>query len=142
MTPIESQFLALSLFNRNNLTGWSFTFIKTKRVCGRCWIEEKVIGLSSPIAAVNDSDTVEQIILHEIAHAITGRREHDRAWVEVAKRIGCRTPSAGVKVTEAPGKWRYWCGDCRTTFYRYRRARTELVCGRGHRLRLEMEVMV
>ena len=134
MTPIESRFLALSLLHRHHLFDWTFILTKTKRVCGRCWIPEKVIGLSQPVAAVNSAETVEQILLHEIAHALTGRREHDQEWREVAKRIGCRVLGPAVAINPVPGKWRFWCGDCRTVFYMYRRPRREMECGRGHRL--------
>ena len=134
MTPIESRFLALSLLHRHHLADWSFIFIRSKRHCGRCWIPEKVIGLSQPIAAVNSAETVEQILLHEIAHALTGRREHDREWKEVVRGIGCRMLNGKVETEPAPGKWRYWCGDCKTVFYRYRRSAREVRCREGHRL--------
>lgn len=133
MTPIESRFLALSLMQRHHLVdaGWTFRFSRGRRTCGQCWIESKRIELSEPVARVNGEEVVRQIVLHEIAHAITGKREHSQEWKEVATAIGCTLASGEMPIPTAPvGKWRYWCANCRTVVYRYRRPRKEQICGR------------
>jgi predicted SprT family Zn-dependent metalloprotease len=130
MRLVEARLLALSLFHKHNLSAWVFVFIHAKQLCGRCWIPEKVIGLSKPIALVNSPDTVEQILLHEIAHALSGRRDHGREWKETARRIGCRELTSTIMVEPVPGKWRYRCGNCRAVYHRHRRPKTELSCGK------------
>jgi len=98
--------------------GISFRWEDEPYSCGYCWPEEKIMGLSIPIVKAVHQNLVEEIILHEIAHAIdytnqnrwrykyvikNGRRKrryliHDKVWRDIAKSIGLEYPTATIAV--------------------------------------------
>ncbi|MGE3741917.1 MAG: SprT-like domain-containing protein [Geminicoccaceae bacterium] len=81
---------ARALLSRHRLDGWSFTFDHAKRRGGACHYGRKEISLSLGFAAAAADAEVEDTILHEIAHALVGRRHnHDAVWQAKARAIGC-----------------------------------------------------
>jgi predicted SprT family Zn-dependent metalloprotease len=81
---------ARRLLSQHGLGGWSFTFDRAKRRGGACHYGRKVISLSLGFAAAVSDAEVEDTILHEIAHALVGRRHHhDAVWQAKARAIGC-----------------------------------------------------
>lgn len=123
MNTMEARMLATSLMEKHGLydVGWSFRWTQHKRICGRCWIPCKVIDISEPIVKANGPELVQEIILHEIAHALSGRRDHGPEWMKVAIDIGCKATGRNVQVVQPPGKWPFKCGSCGMVYYKYRK---------------------
>ena len=81
---------ARTLLGRHRLDGWSFTFDHAKRRGGACHYGRKEISLALGFAEAASDAEVEDTILHEIAHALVGRRHHhDAVWQAKAQAIGC-----------------------------------------------------
>jgi predicted SprT family Zn-dependent metalloprotease len=81
---------ARALLGRHRLDGWTFTFDHAKRRGGACHYGRKEISLALGFAEAASDAEVEDTILHEIAHALVGRRHnHDAVWRAKARAIGC-----------------------------------------------------
>lgn len=103
---------------------WTFIWIRTKRVLGRCNYRDRTIALSLPFVDVNDLPTVEQTILHEIAHAIAGPGTgHGVEWQRIARSIGVKNPSSKCgpdEVTLPDGRYQATCETCGNVSHRHR----------------------
>jgi hypothetical protein len=78
-------------FQLYNLEGWQFRIDKAKTRAGICNYAKREICLSRYFLAsqlVNYASFY-NIILHEIAHAITPGHGHDIVWQAVARGMGC-----------------------------------------------------
>ena len=92
MDLFKAQTLAKELMAQHNLiaSGWWFSFDNAKRRFGVCNFALKKIGLSSHLVKLNDEARVRNTILHEIAHALVGRKHgHNAIWRAKAIEIGC-----------------------------------------------------
>jgi predicted SprT family Zn-dependent metalloprotease len=82
--------LAKDLFDVYDLREWSFTFDRAPSRAGACDTTNKNISIS--IHFVENPKTtwhhLNDILLHEIAHALTPDHNHDSVWRDVAKSIG------------------------------------------------------
>lgn len=68
--------------------GWVFQFDNAKLRFGCChYAPKKVISLSKPLTLLNTKDRVLDVILHEIAHALT-QSGHDRKWKVACVEVG------------------------------------------------------
>lgn len=89
--------------------GWRFKFDKSTRRFGYCR-DDKVISLSAALVQLNPAAEVEQIILHEIAHAVVGNQHHHNdVWRRKAIELGhsgnrCYS-SAVVKPERKEPRW-------------------------------------
>ena len=63
------------LLLQHNLSDWSFDFDHAKTRFGQCDHKRQHITLSRYLSAASSEDEVEQVILHEIAHALAGSKE-------------------------------------------------------------------
>lgn len=94
---------ARALMNHHGLAYWTFAFLESTRVLGRCDFRERVIRLGRAHALEGRDEDIEDTILHEIAHAIAGHEAgHGPAWKAVARRIGA-TPEAKAYELESAG---------------------------------------
>jgi predicted SprT family Zn-dependent metalloprotease len=102
---------AAALLRQHKLPDWSFEFDHAKTRFGQCDHRRRRITLSRYLSATGSNDEVEQVILHEIAHALAGSREgHGQTWLRIARSLGYRggrTHSAEVPIDQA--KWRGRC---------------------------------
>ncbi len=73
---------------------WSFRFNNRQRAFGICDYTNKQIELSRALTEIETEESVEQTILHEIAHAKTPGCGHGRTWKMVAMSIGVKNPTA------------------------------------------------
>jgi predicted SprT family Zn-dependent metalloprotease len=105
---------------------WTFKWMQSNRVAGRCVPRVQQIRLSAPIVRINRREDVEILILHEIAHArawIAGYGCcHNRTWQEEATRIG--GPAAAkvhppIKLPDA--RWTLRCPGCKAESKRFDR---------------------
>lgn len=113
---------------------WSFGFDNAKKRAGLCDHSRHRITVSRYLAARWEDDEIHQILLHEVAHAITGPRAgHGPVWKRTADSLGYvgGTTHRGETADElAP-----WVGTCPNghVFYRHRRPARALSCGRCSR---------
>lgn len=90
MTPAEAEKLTYTLMEKHQLRGWFFAFTKSTRTFGDCLERGRRIRLSSVLVQLNDYQTVHNVVLHEIAHALAGHKAgHGPKWKQEAIRIGC-----------------------------------------------------
>lgn len=107
------------------LHDWTLELRRSRRRIGVCYYRDRLIGLSRAFVEMNDWDTVEQTVLHEIAHALVGvGHGHDSVWVDMAFSVGVREPSSRSRGTQQiPGRYRSVCGTCGVVGYRHQRVR-------------------
>ena len=93
------------------LSEWRFEWDRATTRFGQCDHRTKRITLSRHLSDKASDDDVEQIILHEIAHALAGSREgHGTKWRSIAARIGY---TGGRTHHQAPATDRAkWLGRC------------------------------
>ena len=81
--------LAQQLFQQHGLVNYSFGFDRAIRRAGLCNYSQKRITISRHLVEAGDMHVVEQVLLHEIAHALTGQAAgHGRIWKAKASELG------------------------------------------------------
>jgi predicted SprT family Zn-dependent metalloprotease len=81
---------AQALLARHGLADWGFAFDRAKRRRGACHFVRRQITMAAGFAATAEEAEIEDTLLHEIAHALVGRRHHhDAVWQAKAREIGC-----------------------------------------------------
>ncbi len=105
MELVEAQKLAVTLMSRHGLieAGWKFKFDGATKRLGLCTYTTKTISVSRHMAAAGTLEQVEQVILHEIAHALTGAYNrfgqkigHGPVWKAQARAIGYKGKTLAV----------------------------------------------
>ena len=88
--------MARRLMDEHGLAGWTLAFVEAERRLGDCDFKGRVIRVSRSHALEGSEEQIRDTVLHEIAHAITGREAgHGPLWKATARRIGA-TPRANV----------------------------------------------
>src|SRR5690349_19741706 len=118
---VDVRRLASELMARHGLSGWRLVFDNAKTRGGVCRYDVREIGLSRPLMSLYEAEQVTEIVLHEVAHALTGPGHgHDRVWRASARRIGCS--GRRCLPVDAPSVEGPWAGVCpaghRTTAHR------------------------
>jgi predicted SprT family Zn-dependent metalloprotease len=127
--------MALRLMGKHKLIagGWTLQMGKAVRAFGSCSWEARHITLSGPMIVLNDTAEVRDTILHEIAHALAGRKAgHGPMWKLMALAVGARPERCYTArtVRVPPGRWRFECPTCGLTGTRLRKPTRRLSCGR------------
>lgn len=117
MEKTQAQTLATKLMREHglDLPQWRFAFSRTTRSLGDCQhrIAPAVgclggrIRLSEYFVAEATREHVEQVVLHEIAHALTPGHNHDRVWLRKARElgyIGGRLDTSGIDLQKHAGR--------------------------------------
>jgi len=82
--------LALELMHAHRLKKWRFKFDHSTRRAGCCNYCDKTLSISFELARNAADEDIRDTLLHEIAHALVGRKHnHDAVWKAKAKEIGC-----------------------------------------------------
>lgn len=131
MNRDEARLQARALMDAAELHQWRFRFDSAKRRAGSCAHRTRTITLSGPLTDLYDADTVREVILHEIAHALVGpEHHHDAVWKETARSLGApddaRLP-AHLPTPAAP--WVGTCPVCESRKTLYRAPRRVVACG-------------
>ena len=94
--------------------GWSFVWdTRAVRRYGQCRYRQREIGVTKVLANLNTIEETKDVVLHEIAHALTGPGHgHDFVWKRMCRKVGarperCYTPEhkgCTVKTTKAKYK--------------------------------------
>jgi predicted SprT family Zn-dependent metalloprotease len=133
MKPLETMKLANELMQLHKLEDWKFVFDRSKLRFGQCRYQRKEIGISRPLSIANSYEDVKDVILHEIAHALTRGHHHDPIWKAKAVEIGANPNRFydSTKVKAMP-KYTLVCPTCGRTFNVNRKpaSNRQYVCNR------------
>jgi RimJ/RimL family protein N-acetyltransferase/predicted SprT family Zn-dependent metalloprotease len=113
-----------------DLRVWSFKWDNAKRRAGLCNYRDKTISISTYHAQVHSIDETMQVVLHEVAHALSGKAAaHGKEWLATAKSIGYRAEKFTGK--EIASEFAPWVGFCPAghEHFRYRKPTRQLACG-------------
>lgn len=81
--------LAESLMHQHGLDGWTLVFDQGKERAGECQSHLRRLSLSAPLMSLWTRAQCENIIKHEIAHALTpADHGHGIAWLRMCLTIG------------------------------------------------------
>lgn len=119
--------LALKLMAKHGLKRWRFRFDHSTRCAGSCNYWERTITLSFDLARTGSDNDIRDTILHEIAHALVGKKHnHDAVWRAKAMEIGC-TGERTHRLEFTPPRWKVRCEN-RCWSHTAQRRNTRLVC--------------
>lgn len=125
---IESiQQTALELIVKYGLRKWHFKFDHSTRRAGCCNYRDKTISIAFELARSGTDEDIRDTILHEIAHAIVGKKHnHDALWKAKAQEIGC-SGERTHKLTFAPPRWFVTCKN-RCWTHTAQQRNSKLIC--------------
>ena len=131
MTQIEVKALALRLMQQHGLLDldWRFGFDNARRRLGYCSHTRKKISISQNYVPLLDLNEITDLVLHEIAHGLTGRKHgHDNVWKQKAVEIGCNGDRLYQGEARVKRKYKGTCPKCGKVIYRH--LRKMISCGR------------
>lgn len=89
MNRAEATQLSRVLLDQNGLTEWKIRLVMSESSpLGMCSYEHKVLYLSAHLIDQTHQEIVKDVVLHEIAHALTPGHAHDSIWQAKAKELG------------------------------------------------------
>jgi|14BtaG_2_1085337.scaffolds.fasta_scaffold28261_2 predicted SprT family Zn-dependent metalloprotease len=109
--------------------GWKFVW-DNKATCryGQCRYYKKEIGITKKLASINTIEESQDVVLHEIAHALTGSGHgHDAVWKRMCIKVGARpercysSEENGGTVKTIKGKWKLINKDTGEVYRHYHR---------------------
>lgn len=127
MNLTKAQRLAESRIGEHLGLDWRFQWDNAVGSHGTCEHIKHVITLSRHVTRYVDEETVEDTIMHEIAHALAGpHAHHGPAWRKIAKSLGAtpeRTGPEGLGATmrKELAPWVGRCPNGHVSQYRYYR---------------------
>lgn len=135
--------MAAELFRIHGLHEWSFDFDRARTRAGLCNYRERRISLSRHYVAISSPQDAEQVLLHEIAHALVGKSHgHGGVWRAKASSIGyLHQKIDGRPIAEQAAPWLGVCPGGHQHF-RYKkpaRATSCLLCSPRYSLRYRIE---
>lgn len=123
---------ARTLLDQHGLVDWRVRLDHARRRAGCCYYQQKTISLSQVLLCSYPQSAIDQVILHEIAHALVGaQHKHDRVWKKKATEIGAKPEarlSAALPTPSAP--WVGTCPRCNTKRQLYRSPRRVVSCAK------------
>ena len=114
--------------------GWSFVWdTRAVRRYGQCRYRQREIGVTKVLANLNTIEESKDVVLHEIAHALTGPGHgHDWAWKQKCVLVGARpercykSEMQGGNVKTTKGKYKLINRDTGEVYrYYYRRPKNK-----------------
>ena len=115
--------------------GWTVKFDNAKRRLGCCIYSTRQISLSRGYMLANTLEQMDDVIRHEIAHAIAGGAAgHGAGWVAACRITGARAErchnSDQHGTVVPPSAWLLVCPKCGKSSPRHRRTATVYICRR------------
>jgi predicted SprT family Zn-dependent metalloprotease len=124
MTLQNAKRMARRLMNRHGLSKWSFEFNHAIHAVGHCSHFRKTIYLTAEKVRHMPVSEIRGTILHEIAHALVGRRAraHGMTWKRMAIKVGASPTACHHRYVGGGPKpaWVGSCPKCGTTWERHR----------------------
>ncbi|HSR88740.1 MAG TPA: SprT-like domain-containing protein [Pontiella sp.] len=118
---------ALKAMQDHGLSDWRFKFDHSTRRAGCCNYNDRMISISFELVRNNSDEDIKDTILHEIAHALVGKKHnHDAVWRAKSREIGC-SGERTHRLELAPPRYRVRCENHCWTHTAHRRNR-RLVC--------------
>lgn len=119
--------------------GWTLKFDGAKRRLGICkWMRKgkqvRIISLSRHYALEGGWDVMEDVVRHEIAHALDfetrGKSDHGPSWQRIARRVGADPTRLydGNDLAGPPSKYVGVCPHCGSEQPFYRRVKRSYAC--------------
>lgn len=128
MNLIEAEIKAKELIQKY-CPEYHFKWSSGVRQFGYCNWKKKEINLSSVLTQLNNEVETVNVILHEIAHALTPKEHHNRIWRRTAISISCNGSRTCKDSVVAPKyKWIGTCPKCQRKVYRFNRRK--ISCGK------------
>jgi predicted SprT family Zn-dependent metalloprotease len=115
-------------------TVWSFGFDNAKTRAGQCDFARRRITLSRHLALRFAATDVDQVVVHEVAHALAGPEAgHGPRWRAIARELGY----TGSRLHDGPiaSELAPWVGACPAghEHFRYRKPTRPMACARCSR---------
>jgi predicted SprT family Zn-dependent metalloprotease len=112
--------LANDLFSKYKLSKWILIYnTKIKNILGYCYYDKKEIHLNKSLVLTAPYEFINDIMLHEISHAIVGREHyHNDKWKKVFLSLG---GSGNITYDQDYISYKYVaiCNVCSTSFGRH-----------------------
>ena len=114
-----------------DLQVWTFGWDSAKKRLGVCKYAEKRISLSRYFVELHSLEEIDQVMRHEIAHALAGPNAgHGPKWKKIATQLGYNHKRiSGEEIGNATAKLIGTCPNGHTVF-RHRRPKSPLSCSR------------
>ena len=136
MLAEEVRLLARELMDDHGLESWSVEINPRLRTTfGRCNHNRQLIDINWYHCTRSEADTIRDTILHEIAHALVGRRQgHNHVWRAKAIEIGCSGSRTGkweddvLPTTITARPWAMVCPAHGVVAKRKRKPRARYTC--------------
>ena len=91
---IEIQQFSMEQMEKWGLIEKNWTFVwdnKAVRRYGQCRYRQREIGITKKLVLINTIEESKDVVLHEIAHALTGAGHgHDAVWKRMCVKVGAR----------------------------------------------------
>ncbi len=118
---------ATKLIARHGLKRWRFAFDHSTRRAGCCRYSTKTLSIAFDLAANGSEADIRDTILHEIAHALVGRKHHhDAVWKAKAVEIG-GSAERTHRLQFAPPRWNVTCEN-RCWSHTAQQRNSKLIC--------------
>ncbi len=103
--------LAADLLAKFELSGWIFRLDYSTRRAGCCNYRDRTISVAFDLARNAADEGILDTLLHEIAHALVGKRHnHDAVWQARAREIGC-SGERTHRLVFSPPRYRDTCAS-------------------------------
>jgi predicted SprT family Zn-dependent metalloprotease len=129
---------ARELMNDYGLGDYNLTFNRSRQTLGRCYYPYRFGGgrieLSKYFVDGNSESLVLDILLHEIAHALTYKRYHVRGhgyhWQKTCIELGCNPSRCCNQAEPEKMKYKYsaTCPKCYEKYYKQRSPKASYIC--------------
>lgn len=120
---------------RAGLDGWRVAFNNRKTALGTCRFRDNTINFSTHHLKAQSLETMRDVALHEVAHAIAGPGAgHGPEWKEAACNLGARPERIAANAEKLQSKMCLKCPSCKkeiNAWRRPRRASSCAACGNG-----------
>ena len=104
---IEIQQFAMEQMEKWGLIEKNWTFVwdtRAVRRYGQCRHRKREIGITKKLVLINTIEESKDVVLHEIAHALTGAGHgHDAAWKRMCVKGWCARPERCYKSKDRGG---------------------------------------
>ena len=132
MTTFDVLAKTRALLVHHRLHDWSVGWDQAKRRAGACHYSKKKITYSRHLAPLYPAETLRQVMLHEVAHALCGPKAgHGRKWAETVRSLG-GTPTVRLPshLPQPEARWRGACPQCDAERHLHSAPRRVVSCGK------------